>query len=158
MTMGVDSISKDVRTGLWRQKALGFNAIRLPFTFDILTRPAIIMPGVCNVASWQTVIDSVFPPGVPSKPVPFNPPGIWGGRLPLLNDLTRRHPSCAMYVAKAVLVRTSHGSRAVAYTEPVSSVHIGGVCNAGMPIDTAWNQYLWTGAVVVCLKVLHPLQ
>jgi aryl-phospho-beta-D-glucosidase BglC (GH1 family) len=97
MTMGVDSISKDVRTGLWRQKALGFNAIRLPFTFDILTRPAIIMPGVCPVASWQTVIDSVFPPGVPSKPVPFNPPGIWGG-----------------------------------------------VCNAGMPIDTAWNQYLWT--------------
>ena len=97
MTMGVDSISKDVRTGLWRQKALGFNAIRLPFTFDILTRPAIIMPGVCPVASWQTVIDSVFPPGVPSKPVPFNPPGIWGGQLPPPNGLNQCHPSSVMW-------------------------------------------------------------
>ena len=152
MTMGVDSISKDVRTGLWRQKALGFNAMRLPFTFDILTRPAIIMPGVCPVASWQTVIDSVFPPGVPSKPVPFNPPGIWGGHLPLRHGLKT---GIMHDVAQAVLVCNRHSSRAAAYTELVSSLHTGGVCNAGMPIDTAWNQYLWTGAAVVCLKVLH---
>lgn len=26
-----------------------------------------------------------------------------------------------------------------------SLMHAGGVCNAGMPIDTAYNQYLWTG-------------
>jgi hypothetical protein len=82
MSEGTDSISKDVRTGLWRQKALGFNAIRLPFTFDILTRAARIFPQACTVASEQEVIDSVFPPGAAKKSLPLAPPSIWGARFP----------------------------------------------------------------------------
>lgn len=27
----------------------------------------------------------------------------------------------------------------------------GGICNAGMPVDTAYNQYLWTGVLAACL-------
>lgn len=82
MSKGVDSVSKDVRTGLWRQKMLGFNAIRLPFTFDILTRKAKTFPVKCPVAPAASVIASVLHPGFPKKVPPTQPPGIWGAPSP----------------------------------------------------------------------------
>jgi hypothetical protein len=36
LTGGTDSISRDIGTVIYRMKMLGFNAIRLPFTFAAL--------------------------------------------------------------------------------------------------------------------------
>ena len=81
MSKGTDSITKDVRTNIWRIKQLGFNAIRLPFTFDILSRAATTFPGTCPVASAQTVINSVLHPSFPQKIPSTQPPSIWGAQL-----------------------------------------------------------------------------
>ncbi len=78
MSKGSDSITKDVRTNIWRIKALGFNAIRLAFTFDILTRPTGTFPQSCAVASKQAVINSVLHPGLKSKVPNSQPPNIPG--------------------------------------------------------------------------------
>ena len=67
-----DPLTGDFATVAWRQKLLGFNAVRLPFSFnDLRLPPRDFRYSNCEMPSPQRVAASVTPPG--SSPM-GNPP------------------------------------------------------------------------------------
>ncbi|CAL8465540.1 g5076 [Coccomyxa elongata] len=69
LTKGYDSISQDFPTIVWRLKELGFNAIRLPFSFShFLDVPAEYTRN-CTVATDYEVRRSMVPRILPKLPV-----------------------------------------------------------------------------------------
>lgn len=79
--VGGSSMATDFRTIVWRLKLLGFNAVRLPFTFDDLNLKPVDKAIQCKVTPPQKVISSCVPPwkkaAAPQCPVRFA-----GGLLP----------------------------------------------------------------------------
>ena len=51
LTFGTDSITMDFRTIVWRIKQLGFNAVRLPFTFAHFQDAPVATDGSCLAAT-----------------------------------------------------------------------------------------------------------
>lgn len=51
LTIGTDSMTKDFRTIVWRIKQLGFNAVRLPFTFAHFGDAPVATNGSCLAAT-----------------------------------------------------------------------------------------------------------
>lgn len=60
--IGGSSMATDFRTIVWRIKLLGFNAIRLPFTFDDLQLRPVNKSIQCKVASEKHIVESCIPP------------------------------------------------------------------------------------------------
>ncbi|CAL5224001.1 g6619 [Coccomyxa viridis] len=59
---GSDSASSDIGQVIYRMKMLGFNAIRLPFTFEALNQAPVDYTEKCTVADAAVVEASVTPP------------------------------------------------------------------------------------------------
>ena len=51
LNFGTDSVTKDFRTIVWRIKQLGFNAVRLPFTFAHFGEAPVALNGSCLAAT-----------------------------------------------------------------------------------------------------------
>ena len=71
-------LSGDFATVVWRQKLLGFNAVRLPFSFkDFDKTPRSFVHQSCSPPSAEVIGESVTPPGQASQvaaPALDNPP------------------------------------------------------------------------------------
>lgn len=72
--IGGSSIATDMNTVIYRLRLLGFNAIRLPFTFNDLELPPLPKENTCKTASLQEIIQSVpSPRGIkPAVELPKN--------------------------------------------------------------------------------------
>ena len=51
ISRGTDSVTRDFRTIVWRIKQLGFNGVRLPFTFAQFLAPPAATNAPCTVAT-----------------------------------------------------------------------------------------------------------
>lgn len=60
---GQTSLTKDFSTQIYRQQLLGFNAVRLPFSFKDFSLPGRTDYNQCIQASDADIIASVTPPG-----------------------------------------------------------------------------------------------
>lgn len=61
---GYDSLSQDFATVAWRVKALGFNAVRLPFTFAVLdSGEGYYGRSGCQAATLEQAVQATTPPG-----------------------------------------------------------------------------------------------
>lgn len=60
---GQTSLTKDFSTQIYRQQLLGFNAVRLPFSFKDFSLPGRTDYNQCIQASEQDIARSVTPPG-----------------------------------------------------------------------------------------------
>lgn len=60
---GQTSLTKDFSTQIYRQQLLGFNAVRLPFSFKDFALPGRTDYNQCIQASEQDILKSVTPPG-----------------------------------------------------------------------------------------------
>lgn len=68
---GKTSLTKDFSTQIYRQQLLGFNAVRLPFSFKDFNLPGRTDYNDCTPASEEDIKKSVTPPGVTvSKALP----------------------------------------------------------------------------------------
>lgn len=69
---GKTSLTKDFSTQVYRQQLLGFNAVRLPFSFRDFNLPGRTDYNWCTPASEDDIRKSVTPPGVDpyAKPLP----------------------------------------------------------------------------------------
>ena len=75
---GPDSISFDFANMVYRIELLGFNAVRLPFSFkDIYDLPARNYTQNCTVATQQAIQQNVTNPSVPVPPSKTIPPMIY---------------------------------------------------------------------------------
>ena len=72
---GSDALSADFATVVQRQKLLGFNAVRLPFSFkDLAASPRSFTVDYCQLPTPEQVAASVTPPGqTPPGPAPALP-------------------------------------------------------------------------------------
>lgn len=73
-----DPVAGDLASTIWRQKLLGFNAVRLPFSFkDLELEPRPYTIGDCKPPSALEMAKSVTPPGRkargPAPPLPSPP-------------------------------------------------------------------------------------
>lgn len=90
------SLSGDFYTVLYRMKLLGFNAIRLPFSFKNLysqSQPTSFTTS-CSTDNWQTVVQTTIDPdvgytGPTPEPLLTSSPGICNSYLPNDNTLDR---------------------------------------------------------------------
>lgn len=57
--IGGSSIATDMNTVIYRLRLLGFNAVRLPFTFNDLDLPPLPKENTCRTATLQEIIQSV---------------------------------------------------------------------------------------------------
>jgi hypothetical protein len=63
LSAGFDSLSQDWETVLWRIKALGFNAVRLPFTFASLDQHGTPYGrSGCQAATFEQAVRATTPP------------------------------------------------------------------------------------------------
>jgi hypothetical protein len=76
---GDSSLTRDFSTQIYRMQLLGFNAIRLPFSFKDFSLPGRTDYVNCRVASEDEIRKTVAPPGVNAYAKPLPPP-----RAPLL--------------------------------------------------------------------------
>lgn len=72
---GSNQLSSDFATVVQRQKLLGFNAVRLPFSFkDLQAAPRSFLVQYCNMATADQIAASVTPSGsTPPGPAPSLP-------------------------------------------------------------------------------------
>lgn len=78
-----DSINQDFATQLWRIKALGFNTIRLGFTFDALNRsPKQVYGSDCPVVSKEEAVATITPPWLQNSGVAQTSPLLDGYPTP----------------------------------------------------------------------------
>jgi hypothetical protein len=63
MLSGQTSLTKDFSTQIYRQQLLGFNAVRLPFSFKDFNLPGRTDYNQCIQSSEQEIVKSVTPPG-----------------------------------------------------------------------------------------------
>ncbi|BDA48323.1 hypothetical protein COCOBI_11-5840 [Coccomyxa sp. Obi] len=66
LTGGADAESRDLAHVIYRMKMLGFNAIRLPFTFAALAKEPVSYTDKCTPVSTEEAKKSLQPPSVPS--------------------------------------------------------------------------------------------
>ncbi|EIE25050.1 glycoside hydrolase [Coccomyxa subellipsoidea C-169] len=73
---GYNSLTQDFATVVWRQKLLGFNAVRLPFSFQVLFNYGpTYLTDQCQAAGLGSIVQNVVPPGfggaVEGSPSPY---------------------------------------------------------------------------------------
>ncbi|KAK9832841.1 hypothetical protein WJX81_006071 [Elliptochloris bilobata] len=61
LSRGTDSVTRDFRTIVWRIKQLGFNAVRLPFTFAHFADVPVATNGSCDAAPQVAIDNGVRP-------------------------------------------------------------------------------------------------
>eukprot|EP00884_Botryococcus_braunii_P018123 jgi/Botrbrau1/4995/Bobra.0396s0021.1 len=74
LTGGKTAVARDWKQIVYRMKMLGFNAIRLPFSFDDvngLGQPPINYQGVCAVPSTDAIKETLVPPSYPQSAGPL---------------------------------------------------------------------------------------
>ena len=64
LNAGYDSLTKHFSHVIWRIQSLGFNAVRLPFTFDVLNQGVDYWygPRPCTEASFEEALKETTPP------------------------------------------------------------------------------------------------
>ncbi|KAK9839537.1 hypothetical protein WJX81_008252 [Elliptochloris bilobata] len=96
---GSTSLTADFATVIWRMQLLGFNTVRLPFSFQVLFNIApVSYTSACTHATNNAVRNSVVPPGI-TVPGGIEPPllrspasnalGVCNGHLPTNSIYTR---------------------------------------------------------------------
>ena len=144
---GDSSLTKDYSTQIYRMQLLGFNAVRLPFSFKDFSLPGRTDYNWCRAASIEEIKTSVTPPGEAAL-------SQWWHAFLLpractatpLQHLFRRCQCSQCHVSTGVRPAHPHaGANTAGHSFPAPRVPLtvgGGRCNIGMPTNV-FDRFLW---------------
>ena len=138
MTYGSNAISRDLGEVIYRMKMLGFNAIRLPFTFAGLAEARAHAPPALPACRMPVLACPGTHPRHPQAPVSYTE--------------QCSVPADADIMATVVPPSVPSGLKASGLTEPPQTPPEvpGDLCNKYLPNDSTEDRYIWV------LRYGHP--
>ncbi|KAK9818094.1 hypothetical protein WJX72_007132 [[Myrmecia] bisecta] len=158
LLLGVDSMSKDFRTTVYRQALMGFNSVTIQWSWNVWTdQPTNYAQPGCTVASDVEILQSLtrpawITPDTPPFPSPAVPNGTCSGDLPNTSVLDRLvyvvdyYASHGFYVTLQCTAGDQFASQAdwvAKWTQLVQAIQAKGTASQRLLLDLLYMPDMW---------------